>query len=71
MTAPQTDCTAFPLFINTYATHLLAQALKLEHMNRINEAGWDELASSSGRVLERVAAEDWDVIRLGQGRPTP
>ena len=41
------------------------QRLKLEHMNRINEAGWDELALSSGRVLERVAAEDWDVIRLG------
>ncbi len=52
------------------------QRLKLEHMNRINEAGRDELASSSGRILERVAAEDWDVIRLGQGRlgqgrPTP
>jgi hypothetical protein len=47
------------------------QRLKLEHMNRINEAGWAELASSSGQILERVAAEDWDVIRLGQGQPTP
>ncbi len=41
------------------------QRLKLEHMSRINEAGWDELTLSSGRVLERVAAEDWDTIRLG------
>jgi hypothetical protein len=42
------------------------QRLKLEHMARINEAGWDELALSSGRVLERVAAEDWEIIRLGR-----
>ena len=41
------------------------QRLKLEHMDRINEAAWDELTLSSGRVLERVAAGNWDVIRLG------
>lgn len=39
--------------------------LKLEHMDRINEAGWDELALNSGRVLERVAADHWEVVRLG------
>jgi hypothetical protein len=42
------------------------QRLKLGQMERTNEAGWDELALSSGRVLERVAAEDWDVVRLGR-----
>ena len=42
------------------------QGLKLEHMDRINEAGWNELVLSSARVLERVAAEDWDVVRLGR-----
>jgi hypothetical protein len=41
------------------------QRLKLEHMARINEAGWNELALSSGRVLEGMAAENWDIIRLG------
>ncbi|MDP9474701.1 MAG: hypothetical protein M3R38_03230 [Actinomycetota bacterium] len=40
--------------------------LKLEHMDRINEAGWDELALNSGRVLERVAADQWEVVRLGR-----
>lgn len=47
------------------------QRLKLGHMDRINEAAWDELTLSSGRVLERVAAEDWDVIRLGHEQPAP
>lgn len=47
------------------------QRLKLEHMAHINEAGWDELALSSGRVLERVAAEDWEVIRLGGAEAAP
>ena len=42
------------------------QRLKLEHMNRLNEAGWNELALSSGRVLEPVAADDWEVVRLGR-----
>jgi hypothetical protein len=42
------------------------QRLKLGQMERTNEAGWDELALSSGRVLERVPAEDWDVVRLGR-----
>ena len=46
------------------------QRLKLEHMDRINEAAWDELTLSSGRVLERVAAEDWEVIRLGHEQST-
>jgi hypothetical protein len=41
------------------------QRLKLEHMNRIDETGCDELALSSGRVLERGAAEGWDIFRLG------
>jgi hypothetical protein len=47
------------------------QRLKLEHMARINEASWNELALSSGRVLERVAAEDWEVIRLGGAEAAP
>lgn len=42
--------------------------LKLEHMDRINEAGWDELILNSGRILERVAADDWEEIRLGHRR---
>ena len=40
------------------------QRLKLKHMNRINESRLGELVLSSGRVLERAAAEDWDIIRL-------
>lgn len=40
--------------------------LKIEHMDRINEAGWDELTLNSGRILERVAADNWEVIRLGR-----
>jgi hypothetical protein len=47
------------------------QRLKLEHLARINEACWNELALSSGRVLERVAAEDWEVIRLGGAEAAP
>jgi hypothetical protein len=47
------------------------QRLKLEHMAHINEAGWSELALSSGRVLERVADEDWEVIRLGDAGAAP
>ena len=41
------------------------QRLKLEHMSRLNEAGWNELVLSSDRVLERVAANNWDVVRMG------
>lgn len=40
--------------------------LKLEHMDRINEAGWDELTLNSGRILERVAADNWNVVHLGR-----
>lgn len=40
--------------------------LKLEHIDRINEAGWKELTLSSGRILERVAADDWEVVHLGR-----
>lgn len=40
--------------------------LKLEHMDRINEAGWNELTLNSGRILERVAADNWEVVRLGR-----
>ena len=40
--------------------------LKLEHMDRINEAGWEELTLNSGRILEQVAADNWEVIRLGR-----
>jgi hypothetical protein len=47
------------------------QRLKLEHMTHINEADWDELALSSGRVLERVAADDWEVSRLGDAGAAP
>jgi len=32
----------------------------------INEAGWNELVLSDERVLERVAVDDWDVVRLGR-----
>ena len=42
------------------------QRLKLEHMTGINEAGWNELVLSSDRVLERVAANNWDVVRMGR-----
>lgn len=45
--------------------------LRLEHLDRINEAGWDELALNSGRILERVTAETWEVIELGRSRATP
>jgi hypothetical protein len=37
----------------------------------INEAGWNELVLSSYRVLERVAANDWDVVRLGRDETAP
>ncbi|MGH3089993.1 MAG: hypothetical protein ACRDSJ_22155 [Rubrobacteraceae bacterium] len=40
--------------------------LKLEHMERINEAGWNELSLNGGRILERVAADDWNVVPLGR-----
>ncbi|MBA2693800.1 MAG: hypothetical protein H0U65_15120 [Rubrobacter sp.] len=40
--------------------------LKLEHMDRINEEGWKELSLNSGRILERVAANDWNVVPLGR-----
>ncbi|MGI8911090.1 MAG: hypothetical protein ACR2JR_11145 [Rubrobacteraceae bacterium] len=40
--------------------------LKLEHMDRINEEGWDELSLNSGRILEQVAADNWNVVRLGR-----
>lgn len=44
--------------------------LKLEHMDRINEAGWEELTLNSGRILEQVAADNWEVIRLGRSEPS-
>lgn len=40
--------------------------LKLKHMDRINETGWEELTFNSGRILERVAADDWEVVHLGR-----
>lgn len=40
--------------------------LKLEHMGRINEEGWKELTLNGGRILERVAANDWNVVPLGR-----
>jgi hypothetical protein len=40
--------------------------LKLEHMDRINEAGWSELSRNSGRILERVAVDSWDLVHLGR-----
>ncbi len=44
--------------------------LKLEHMDSINESNWDELTLNSGRLLEQVAARDWDVVRLGYPQST-
>lgn len=42
------------------------QRLKLEHMDRINEEGWDTLALSSERILEQVAEDNWNVVHLGR-----
>lgn len=43
------------------------QRLKLEHMKRVNEAGWDALTLNSGRILEQVVADNQrEVIRLGR-----
>ena len=40
--------------------------LKLEHMEQVNEAGWDALALNSGRIMEQALADDLrEVIRLG------
>ena len=47
------------------------QRLKLEHMAQINEAGWNELVLSSDRVLERVGANNLDVVPLGRAETAP
>jgi hypothetical protein len=39
--------------------------LKMEHMERINTAGWNDLLQSSDRLLETVSKLDSQVITLG------
>jgi hypothetical protein len=42
------------------------ERLKIEHMERINEEGWDELSLNGSRILEQVAADDWEIVPLGR-----
>lgn len=46
--------------------------LKLEHMEQVNEAGWDALALNSGRIMEQTLADDQrGIIRLGRLEGSP
>lgn len=40
--------------------------LKIEHMERINEAGWNELRQANDAILLKVAASDFQMIELGK-----
>lgn len=40
--------------------------LRLEHMEQINNAGWDELLQNSGKLVELVAKTEFPVIALGR-----
>jgi hypothetical protein len=39
--------------------------LRLEHMERVNEAGWDELLQNSEKLVELVAKTESPVFTLG------
>lgn len=39
--------------------------LKLEHMEQVNEAGWEALTLNSGRILEQVSADNFERVHLG------
>ncbi len=39
--------------------------LKIEHMEQINESGWNDLLASSDQLLNRVVAKEWNVVDLG------
>ncbi|MBA2693794.1 MAG: hypothetical protein H0U65_15090 [Rubrobacter sp.] len=40
--------------------------LKLEHMEQINESGWNDLLASSDQLLEKIVAKEWNVVPLGR-----
>jgi hypothetical protein len=40
--------------------------LRLEHMQRINDAGWDELLQNSDKLVELVAKTEFPAIALGR-----
>jgi len=40
------------------------QRLRLEHMEKINEDGWNDLLENSDRLLEVVIQSDFPIITL-------
>lgn len=40
--------------------------LRLEHMEQINEAGWDELLQNSEKILKIVAKNEYQIVTLGR-----
>lgn len=40
--------------------------LRLEHIEQLNEAGWDELLQNSDKILEIVAKNEYSVVTLGR-----
>lgn len=40
------------------------QRLRLEHMEKINESGWDDLLDNSDRLLGAIAKQDFPIITL-------
>lgn len=45
--------------------------LKIQHMEQINESGWNDLLASSDQLLSRVVAKEWNVVDLGLYRDDP
>lgn len=39
--------------------------LRLEHMEQINETGWDELLQNSDKILKIVAKNEYQIVTLG------
>jgi hypothetical protein len=42
------------------------QRLRLEHLEKINETGWNELLENSEKIVQVVAQKDYSVMTLGE-----
>lgn len=41
------------------------QRLRCEHLERINEQGWQEIETQTSRIMRIVTAEDFPILALG------
>ena len=48
------------------------QRLRCEHLERINEQGWQEIETQTSRIMRIVTAEDFPILALAcRGHPIP